>query len=169
MKHPIVIIIACAACLAFDDDFMLVRQDFLLLDISARVVLLSILSISSADEEDSLSPDSLSRASFLSTCLSCQSFVLGADCDELLLLLDVSTDLLSLSLLSLNDCKNGSSRSFVEGLLFQNIKPSGYNDITKSSSCSLLKLMLSMSLLSYRTLQRWVQLLSKKVSRILHV
>ena len=81
MTYPTVIIKAQAACLVFDDTFLLVRQDFLLLDIGARVTLLSILSISSEDEEDSLSSDSLSRASFSSTCLSLQSFVLGADCD----------------------------------------------------------------------------------------
>ena len=144
MKHPRAIIIACTACIALDDDdFLLVRQDFLRLDVGAGVALLFILSISSLDKDDSLL--SFSRASFSSTCLSLQSFVLGGDCDELSSLLDVSTESLSLSSLSLNDCKNDRSWSFSEGLLFQNISPSEYNDITNSPSCNLLKLMSSMS------------------------
>ena len=100
MKHANVIIKACAARLAFDDAFLLVRQDFLLLDVGAGIALLSILSISSSDEDDSLSSNSLSRASFSSTCLSLQSFVLGVDCDELLSLVDVSIESLSPSSLS---------------------------------------------------------------------
>ena len=92
------IIKALAACLAFDDTFLLVRQDFLLLDVDAGVALLSILSISSSDEDDSLS--SFSRASFSSTCLSLQSFGLGGECDKLVLLVDVSVELFLLSLSS---------------------------------------------------------------------
>ena len=98
MKHPIVIIEACAACLAFDDAFLVGRQDFLLLDVGAGVVLLSILSISSLDEDDSL--HSFFRASFSSTCLSLQSFVLGDNCDKLSLLVDKSVESLLLSSLS---------------------------------------------------------------------
>ena len=97
MKHPNVIIKACAACLAFDDGFLLVRRNFLLLGVGTGVALLSI---SSLDEDDSLSSNLLSRASFLSTCLSLQSFVLGGDCDKLLSLVDVSVELLLLSSLS---------------------------------------------------------------------
>ena len=90
MKHPIVIIKALAASLAFDDTLLVVRQDFLLLDVGAEVALLSILSISSFDEDDSL--PSFSRASFSSTCLSLQSLGLGGECDKFVLPVDVSPD-----------------------------------------------------------------------------
>ena len=102
MKHPIVIIKACVACLTFDDTFLLVRQGFLLLDVGAGVALLSILSISSSDEDHSLS--SFSRVSFSSTSLSLQSFGLGGDCDKLVLVVDVAVELFPLSSSSLNDC-----------------------------------------------------------------
>ena len=98
MKHPIVIIKVLAASLAFDDTFLLVRRDFLLLDVGAGVALLSILSISSLDEDDSLL--SFSRASFSSTCLSLQSLGVGGDCDEFVLLVDESADSLLLLLSS---------------------------------------------------------------------
>ena len=119
MKHPNVIIKARAAHLAFDDAFLLVRQDFLLLNIGAGVALLSILSISSSDEDDSL--PSFSRASFSSTCLSLQSFGLGGDCDEVVLLVDVSADSFLLLSLSLNHRAKMRSWIFSEGSLFQKI------------------------------------------------
>ena len=116
MKHPTVIIKALAARVAFDDTLLLVRQDFLLLDVGAGVALLSILSISSFDEDDSL--PSFSRASFSSTCLSLQSLGLGGECDEFVLFVDVSADSFLLSSSSLNNCAKICSWIFLEGSLF---------------------------------------------------